>query len=128
MNEENVALPDVCPSETQSFPVPGSEIGSAQDPDGLPLYPGTIQTEYSKPPEWDAPTYAWYVIPASAEEAFQFFINESLEMGYVVFPKESENQLHITANNKYTFTIDLYPENRWAGYETGMQVFWYVDE
>ena len=49
---ENVAVPEeACLVEIQPAPVAGSEIRPAQDPEGLPLYPGSIRTDYSKPPE-----------------------------------------------------------------------------
>jgi hypothetical protein len=40
-----------CPIITQSAPLPGSEIGPARDPEGIPLYPGSVRIGYNEPPE-----------------------------------------------------------------------------
>jgi hypothetical protein len=64
------------------------------------------------------------VVPASLEIVFDFFVDEMVDMGYQVTPKNNDRQIQIVKDNDIV-TIDLYEATEWPGYDTKYSVFWH---
>lgn len=54
--ELNPASPEITenspsPINAEPVPVAGNEVGGGKDPEGIPLFPGSVRISYNEPPE-----------------------------------------------------------------------------
>jgi len=68
--------------------------------------------------------YAWYVIPASPQQVFEYYMEELRALGWDVFTNPEATKLQLSKGMD-AVTIDIYEGSDYPGYDTTISMFWY---
>jgi hypothetical protein len=67
------------------------------------------------------------VIPASPEHVHRHFVTELEALGFAIIPQQAGTKL-VAISGMELYTIDIYVDDEWPGYETRMQINWRINE